>query len=605
MERSKNRQTKWIFAVILTAIFALTAFAGAGLFGGKTQTALAAGVVAPTKDDDYFRIFANGTAVVIKEDAGLTKIYAASDSDNALFGGMDIGNYIIYGGWATGGETGNTSVTINSGTLLKTVYGGSRQGSLIGNTAVTVNGGTLTYLYGGGAEAPVTGNTSVTINDGSFIVEVSGGGNAAAVYGGGNTAASIVNGNTSVTINGGSFAWVFGGGYEGSVTGNTSVTINGGSFQDICGGGFNGPVAGGTSVTINGGTVLYEIYGGGMEPSSGVAGTAHISIKGDCKIPWIYGGGCRGSVGGIIINIKGGIITGNGVCGFDPQGSIDGDVIINVEGGTITGSVCGVWTSTGSENVDVTINIFPGAVITGGAKLAGRGETAGPGSKIVNLTAAQVEQMVAEAKTTLTWNVIKGTNTAQNNVTANLVLPLSGANGTHIYWSSNSPMTVSPDGTVTRSENSDIEIMLIATITIGGVSDTVTFDLTVKKLSQISPATYTVTVTVTGGAASPVSGAAGTTVTLTAGAAPEGKRFKEWKVVSGGVTVTGGTFTIGTENVVIEAVWENIPKGGLSGGAITGIVIGSVIAAGLGGFAIFWFVIRKRSFPTFSARKPD
>ena len=38
------------------------------------------------------------------------------------------------------------------------------------------------------------------------------------------------------------------------------------------------------------------------------------------------------------------------------------------------------------------------------------------------------------------------------------------------------------------------------------------------------------------------------------------------------------------------------PKKGLSGGAIAGIVVGSVVVLGGGGFAIFWFVIRKKSF---------
>ena len=37
-------------------------------------------------------------------------------------------------------------------------------------------------------------------------------------------------------------------------------------------------------------------------------------------------------------------------------------------------------------------------------------------------------------------------------------------------------------------------------------------------------------------------------------------------------------------------------KGGLSTGAIVGIAVGSVVVAGLGGFAIFWFVIKKKSF---------
>ena len=37
-------------------------------------------------------------------------------------------------------------------------------------------------------------------------------------------------------------------------------------------------------------------------------------------------------------------------------------------------------------------------------------------------------------------------------------------------------------------------------------------------------------------------------------------------------------------------------KDGLGAGAIVGIVIGSVAVAGVGGFALFWFVIKKKSF---------
>ena len=37
-------------------------------------------------------------------------------------------------------------------------------------------------------------------------------------------------------------------------------------------------------------------------------------------------------------------------------------------------------------------------------------------------------------------------------------------------------------------------------------------------------------------------------------------------------------------------------KTGLSGGAIAGIAVGSVAVAGLGGFSLFWFVIKKKKF---------
>ena len=42
-------------------------------------------------------------------------------------------------------------------------------------------------------------------------------------------------------------------------------------------------------------------------------------------------------------------------------------------------------------------------------------------------------------------------------------------------------------------------------------------------------------------------------------------------------------------------------KDGLSGGQIAGIVIGSVLLAGIGGFAIFWFAIKKKTFADLGA----
>lgn len=41
---------------------------------------------------------------------------------------------------------------------------------------------------------------------------------------------------------------------------------------------------------------------------------------------------------------------------------------------------------------------------------------------------------------------------------------------------------------------------------------------------------------------------------------------------------------------------EKTDKGGLPGGAIVGITVGSVVLAEIGGFSIFWFVIKKKKF---------
>ena len=83
----------------------------------------------------------------------------------------------------------------------------------------------------------------------------------------------------------------------------------------------------------------------------------------------------------------------------------------------------------------------------------------------------------------------------------------------------------------------------------------------------------------------------------------EGKEFKGWKDASGNIvsTDTEYTFTV-TGETTLTAVYEDVPevkpskKEGLSGGAIAGIVVGSVAVAGIGGFAIFWFAVKKKTF---------
>lgn len=74
----------------------------------------------------------------------------------------------------------------------------------------------------------------------------------------------------------------------------------------------------------------------------------------------------------------------------------------------------------------------------------------------------------------------------------------------------------------------------------------------------ISPKQYTVTVTNDGngtGSASASTGISGETITLTA-TANAGYTLKEWQVISGGVVVNGNSFVIGTDNVVVKAVFE-------------------------------------------------
>lgn len=97
----------------------------------------------------------------------------------------------------------------------------------------------------------------------------------------------------------------------------------------------------------------------------------------------------------------------------------------------------------------------------------------------------------------------------------------------------------------------------------------------------------------------------GDTVTVIANAPAEGKRFKHWENASGEILSTKATYEFSVrENITLTAVYEDIEtnptpdkaKQGLSGGQIAGIVIGTLLLAGIGGFAIFWFAVKKKTF---------
>ena len=167
---------------------------------------------------------------------------------------------------------------------------------------------------------------------------------------------------------------------------------------------------------------------------------------------------------------------------------------------------------------------------------------------------------------------------------------------------------------------------------------------------------YDVTFNANGGTGtmSPVEYAGIYTLPTCAFTEPDGKQFKGWATSANGEVIDGTTYNV-TADVEFFAIWEDIPhnhdygttwesdannhqnecscgdkanvgthadsdnngkcdtcdyqmgnggapenpdepKDGLSGGAIAGIVVGSVVVLGLGGFALVWFVIKKKSF---------
>ena len=120
-------------------------------------------------------------------------------------------------------------------------------------------------------------------------------------------------------------------------------------------------------------------------------------------------------------------------------------------------------------------------------------------------------------------------------------------------------------------------------------------------------------VTVNKGTANPITALAGTTITITADAPEDGYVFDKWVSTDGVVFADANsettTFIMPEGNVTVTATYKSavVPptptpsSSGLNGGAIAGIVIGSILVASIGGFALVWFVIKKKTWADFVA----
>ena len=119
-------------------------------------------------------------------------------------------------------------------------------------------------------------------------------------------------------------------------------------------------------------------------------------------------------------------------------------------------------------------------------------------------------------------------------------------------------LTITPDGgyqsgtvTVTKAGGGTVDVANDNSFTMPG--EKVTVSATFDKIYDVTVSNDTNGT----GSATPASGISGTEVTLSATANP-GYQFKEWQVVSGGVTVANNKFNIGTSDVEVKAVFEEI-----------------------------------------------
>lgn len=193
-------------------------------------------------------------------------------------------------------------------TIKGNVYGGGRLGKVAGNTSITIESGSVetdseskgSNIFGGGYQAEVAGNTAIDIN----------GGEAGNVYGGGEAANIVVGaaetGKTNVNMNGGTIHHsVYGGGLGNTtnVATSTTVTANSGTVtEDVYGGSGFGKVGATTVIIKDGATVGNDVFGGGFGQNADagagkdayeadVTGNASVTINKGAKISGnVYGG---------------------------------------------------------------------------------------------------------------------------------------------------------------------------------------------------------------------------------------------------------------------------------------------------------------------------
>lgn len=313
----------------------------------------------------------NGSARVANSLVTITggKFADVDDSTNKA-------QYIIGGSKtnASGGRTATTLVEGNSSVLIDGAVT-IKDGALIGGSQAKAGNGN-----GSKAIATVGGDSSVTVNNGTLAGVVGGG--IAETYYTTATAESTVEGTSSVTINGGK---VTGNSIEtGAVQNNTgtlSAAVVGGGLANDKG---STATVGSTRVTIANGTINGKVVAGGAAINGGttmVTGDTFLSMTGGTVNDDLVGG-----------NLVDGTASDSGKRDFADAANVQGSTHVSLTGGNIDGEIVGgsyVRNANATANVEgdtyVTVSAKSGNdtpqawvqyVIGGGKAMAVSGQTA-------------------------------------------------------------------------------------------------------------------------------------------------------------------------------------------------------------------------------------
>jgi hypothetical protein len=509
------------------------------------------------------------------------EIHATGSADGAGIGGGQ-------------GSNGGT-IAIEGGTI--TAAGG--------NNAAGIGGG----YYGNGGDIDITGGT-ITAQGGSGGAGIGGGKNAS-----GGTIA--IGGDAVITsATGGTDGAGIGGGYHGDggdidITGGT-ITATGGDSGAGIGGGYE---RGGGNITIGGAAVITSAQGGsgggaGIGGGQGGSGGTiaieggEIHAQGGANAGAGIGGGKGGSDGGNI-TIEGGEIhaqggeLGAGIGGGGNGGNIEisgGE--IHAQGGTASAGIGGGFgagaaigddggfSADGAEDaISSTLKTLTMVnTATGGGAMRGdfkcvptteveihagtkdgnnfAGWTASPSVTFASPASANTTFTMPAADVTITANWGAPPIVATHNVT------VVGGTASHASAVAGEQITVTagapPAGQQFRNWTASPTVAFAhatAEMTTFTMPDA---DVTVAANWRPEGGGDLYAVTITGGTASPEIAEAGDQITVTAGEAPAGQRFKNWtaspSVDFADETAETTTFTMPEADVTVTANWE--PEGG-------------------------------------------
>lgn len=536
--------------------------------------------------------------------------YGSSGGNGGSGGTIEItGGTVIANGKNTGAGIGG-----GGGGYLNGAGGNGGSITISGSADVTATGGSTTTtggagiggagIGGGGADDDSNGGNGGTITiSGGTVTATSGdpdnrtGGTGAGIGGGngGNGGSITISGDDTVVTAASCLGAGIGGGQNGD---GGSIAISGGNDTEVVAKSFWGAGigsgqrsgSGGASadIIIEDGTVTATSYSG-----AGIGSGHHISRT--------------GTEGNITVTISGGKVTatsssGAGIGGGSGDTGCKGGAV-TITGGTVnaTGGHGSAGIGGGMDTFGSELNPDSGSFSTGTnghafivassiQDLSGQDTSwsgvifnGTDGGKLYGSAIALEADATVPAGGTLTIGDGQSLLVSQGaTMTNNGTITVQEGGRLNISEGKSLKVEPSANGTVTAVLDSSDNVTLTATVDEGyhfqmwqvtGVdsgylgSAPATFPMPNARVGVTAffesdtppqPGAYTVTVESDGNgtaSADRSSAAEGETVTLTA-TANSGYHFKEWQVLSGGVTVTGNSFVMPAGNVTVRAVFE-------------------------------------------------